>query len=217
MAGILLRIMKIRLIYIAVAALLLLSVSASAQDAGELVREGVSYLAAGDVAAARDRFDRAIEEDPDYVYAYAYRSMTSVKLGMYGDAIDDALMVLEYSDRLGSKDADPLRLMALSNLGTAYIKQGKYEAAVAVLNELIALDGDDPIPYFLLGEAYRAMDGEENLTQALDAYNRAIRLDPGYAAAYFYRGVVKIRLGDEEGGRVDKETAAGLDAGYIEQ
>lgn len=208
--------MRMRSMYIAAAALFLLSVSAPAQDAGELVREGVSYLAAGDVAAARERFDLAIEEDPDCAYAYAYRSMTSVKLGLYGDAIDDALVVLEYSDRLGSKDADPLRLMALSNLGTVYIRQGKYEAAVAVLNELIALDGDDPIPYFLLGEAYRGMEGEENLTQALDAYGRAIRLDPGYAAAYFFRGVVKMRLGDEEGGRVDKETAAGLDAVYME-
>jgi len=202
---------------LAIVVLLLVSTSALAQEASEFVREGVSYLSTGDFNAARERFDRAIAEDPDYPYAYAYRSMISVKLGMYGDAIDDALKVLEYSDRLGPKDADPLRLMALSNLGTAYIKTGKYEAAVVVFGELIALDDDDPIPYFLLGEAYRGMDSEDDLEQALDAYSRAIRLDPEYAAAYFYRGAVKIRMGDEEGGRVDKETAIGLDAGYLEQ
>ena len=210
--------MRMRWIYIpAIVWVMLTSAPAAALDAGELVREGVSYLAAGDFTAARERFDQAIDEDPDYPYAYAYRSLTSIKLGMYGGAIDDALKVLEYSDRLGPKDADPLKLMALSNLGTAYIRQGKYEAAATVLNELISLDGDDPIPFFLLGEAYRGMDGEENLEQALDAYSRAIRLNPEYAAAYFFRGAVKMRMGDEEGGRVDKETAAGLDAEYLER
>ena len=205
-------------IYILViAVVMLISAQVTAQDAAELVREGVSYLSHGDFDAALERFDRAIVEDPDYPYAYAYRSMTSVKLGMYGDAIDDALKVLEYSDRLGPKDAAPLRLMALSNLGTAYIRMEKYEAAVTVLEELIATDDDDPIPCFLLGEAYRGMDGEENLRLAIDAYSRAVRLDPEYAAAYFFRGVVKMSLGDEEGGRVDKDTAVGLDAGYAEQ
>jgi tetratricopeptide (TPR) repeat protein len=207
--------MKKKSIFLAVVAVVLLTVSpAPAQDVGELVRDGVSYLAAGDFHAARERFDRAIAVDPDYPYAYAYRSMTGIQLGMYGDAVDDALKVLELSDRIGSKDADPLRLMALSNLGTAYIKMGKYEAAVTVLSELIALDDDDPIPYFLLGEAYRGVGGGEELELALEAYGRAIRLDPDYAAAYFYRGVVKTTLGDEEGGILDREIAIGLDAGY---
>jgi len=208
--------MRMKLIQIAaVFALLVVSVQVTAQDAGELVREGVSYLAAGDFEAARELFDRAVASDPDNPYAFAYRSMAQVQLGMYDAAVDDALRVLEYSDAVGLKDADPLRLMALSNLGTAYIKMGKYEAAAAVLDELITADGDEPIPYFLLGEAYRGMDGEEDLERALDAYTRAIRLDPEYAAAYFYRGVVKTRLGDEEGGIVDRETAIGLDSGYM--
>jgi len=197
--------------------MLLASSPAPAQDAGELVRDGVSCLAAGDFNAARERFDRAVAADPDYPYAYAYRSMTGIKLGMYGDAVDDALKVLELSDRMGAKDADPLRLMALSNLGTAFIRMEKYEAAATVLNELIALDDDDPIPYFLLGEAYRGVGGEEELESALDAYSRAIRLDPAYAAAYFYRGVVKTTLGDEEGGLLDRETAIGLDGSYMDK
>ncbi|MBN1882108.1 MAG: tetratricopeptide repeat protein [Deltaproteobacteria bacterium] len=210
--------MRIRSIQIVTAVLvLLISAPVLSQDAGELVREGVSYLAAGDFEAAGELLDRAVAEDPDNPYAYAYRSMAQVQLGMYGEAIDDALKVLEYSERMGAKDADPLRLMALSNLGTAYIRMEKYEAAVAVLDELIDTDGDDPIPYFLLGEAYRGMDGEDGLKRALDAYTKAIRLDPEYAAAYFYRGVVKTRLGDEEGGIIDRETAIGLDSVYLEK
>jgi len=208
--------MRIKAIQIAlIAALLMISAAAFSQDAGELVRDGVSYLAAGEYEAALEIFDQAIAVEPDYPYAYAYRAMTGVKLGRYGEAVDDALKVLEYSDRMGPKDGDPLRLIALSNLGTAYIRMGKYEAAAAVLGELIALDDEDPIPHFLLGEALRGMDGQDELEEALDAYSRAIRIDPNYAAAYFYRGVVKTRLGDEEGGMLDREKAIGLDPGYM--
>jgi tetratricopeptide (TPR) repeat protein len=200
-----------------IAAILMIFAVASAQDAGEFVRNGVEYLATGEYEMALEQFDQAIAANPDYPYAYAYRAMIGVKLGRYGEAVDDALKVLEYSDRMGPRDADPLRLMALSNLGTAYIRMGKNEAAVAVLHELIVLDDEDPIPYFLLGEALRGMDEEEKLEEALDAYTRAIRIDPGYAAAYFYRGVVKTRLGDEEGGMLDRERAIELDSGYMDR
>src|SRR5579859_2860007 len=59
-----------------------------------------------------------------------------------------------------------------------------------------------------LAQERRAID----LHAALALYDRAVRTDPGNAAAYYYRGDLRVRLGDVSGGLNDYQQAQTLDA-----
>lgn len=54
----------------------------------------------------------------------------------------------------------------------------------------------------------------KNWQKAIENYNKAIELDPKYAAAYYGRGYSKFRLKDIEGACIDGRKA--IDLGYTD-
>ena len=193
------------------AVVLALPLHSKAETAAETLKKGIELANAGDYKKALDFYNRAIDLDPGIAHAYAYRSLTLIQLGRLDGAIDDSKKALELSREKG------VRLLSLSNLGAAYLKKGEYRLAVEVLEELISIDQNDPIPHFLLGEALREIGGEDHLKRAMEAYTRAIELDDTYALAYFFRAGVKRRLGDEAGADEDLKEACDLDESYCDK
>jgi superkiller protein 3 len=186
-------------------------VSALSETASEMLKEGIELTNEGEHKKALDIFNRVIEIDPEIAHAYAYRSLALIQLGRLDGAIKDSKRAMELSQ------GRAVKLLSLSNLAAAYIKKAEYRLAVKTLEELISIDGNDPIPYFLLGEAFRGHGGDGNLNKAMEYYTRAIELDERYALAYYYRAVVKRKLGNEEGAVKDFETACGLDASFCDR
>lgn len=78
------------------------------------------------------------------------------------------------------------------DIGTAraYITQGKFNEAIAILNKLIKERPDAVQLYFDLGRAYFGM---KNLPQAEAAFGKVIVAKPMVADSYFNRGVVRIQ------------------------
>ncbi|MGH9857375.1 MAG: tetratricopeptide repeat protein, partial [Acidobacteriota bacterium] len=76
-------------------------------------------------------------------------------------------------------------------------EDGKYEEAIAHLDQIIEQDPDSKNAYLLRGTSY---DYIGQYDRALEDYNRAIEIDPAFVAAYNNRGSVYITLEEYEQG-----------------
>ena len=86
--------------------------------------------------------------------------------------------------------ASPKHKVALFQLG-AITSESDVKAAVALFDQAIAIDTNDPQPYFGKGYAfYKA----RNYEQALANYNKAIALRPDFELAYCNRGIIYLDL-----------------------
>lgn len=90
------------------------------------------------------------------------------------------------------------------DLGYAQLRTGQFEAAIASLNEALVDDLDRSAPggagsadlFTYLGDAYA---GKSDLPRALDAYDRALEIEPGKTRARFHKGLVLAQKGDLAG------------------
>ena len=130
----------------------------------ETLKRGVELANNGKYKKALDLLNEVIGVDPSIAHAYAYRSLTLIQLGRLDGAIQDSKKAMELSQERGVK------LLSLSNLGTAYLKKAEYELAVSAFEELLTHDKNDPIPYFLLGESFKGIGGEEFLKKAEESF-----------------------------------------------
>jgi tetratricopeptide (TPR) repeat protein len=72
------------------------------------------------------------------------------------------------------------------------VQSGQHAAAAAILEELVASQPQQPIGWYKLGNAQKALDRTD---AALASYQRAIDLDPRYGAALCNRGAVLMAVG----------------------
>ena len=93
------------------------------------------------------------------------------------------------------------------NRGLAYTRKGNFDHAIADHSHAIAgFDASRHPPYFkrdyfkARGDAYR---GKQDFAHAVSDYDEAIKIDPSYARAFYNRGEVKLKLGDNDGGNAD--------------
>jgi tetratricopeptide (TPR) repeat protein len=101
---------------------------------------------------------------------------------------------------------------ALTKLGAEYLKSGQYRKAEAILNRACATNPNDPLPLTNLGilffqeaeklalvTAGEADAGSEavepSYRKAVDAFERALRLDPMNPRANFHLGTVLFKVG----------------------
>lgn len=86
--------------------------------------------------------------------------------------------------------------LVLRDRGIAAYKSADYAQAVALLEQSVALNKDDPIAQFQLGLAYLAITGREHsLDDAELAFRTATSLQPGWAAAHQMLAESFIRRG----------------------
>lgn len=90
--------------------------------------------------------------------------------------------------------------------GRRYTSSGRYEEAIADLNEGIRLDPRRATAYNARGFAWFKL---RQLRRALDDFDRAIELDPKYANAYRNRAAARQAAGDLPGARADRRRETG--------
>jgi len=93
--------------------------------------------------------------------------------------------------------------------GDSLVQQGVYAEAVTAYSEAIALDPTSTDVYLKRGIA-RFAAKKTNCTEALADLTEAIRRAPTNAEAYYRRGIINYYVINNEQGRKDMETAAGL-------
>ena len=75
------------------------------------------------------------------------------------------------------------------------IRLGRFQAAKRGIEKFLQIKPDDSRAFFLLGETYRQQGQAIDTHMALKNYNRAITLDPGYAAPHKAIGLIHYKNG----------------------
>ena len=146
-----------------------------------------------DNAKARELFKRAVELDPNYVYAWSYLGWTHWIDGVYYSAYYNQKEAFERAAEIARKalSIDDKSSDAHALLSAVYLAQRKYDEAVTAGKRAIALGPNDSENHAIVAITMQNVgDGEAVVT----LIKQAMRLDPHYPSWYLYRLGVGYRL-----------------------
>ena len=171
-------------------------------DPRYLYERGMAYAANRQPFLAMQDFDAALKLKPDDVPALVARA--EMRLGGRDKA--GALADLDAANRLAAKEAD-VRL----TLAGVYLRADQFAQAVQQFDLWITAHRDDArLSEALNGRCWARAQAGTDLRTALADCNGALRLNGKFAAALDSRGLVRLRLGDEDGAIADYDLALGL-------
>ena len=144
---------------------------------------GLLYAQQGLLDEAHAHYQQAIDNKPEYVEALNSQGLVFMQRGQVDKAQQrfmEALAEFEYAP-------------AYNNLGTAYLRDKNYVAAIRAYKKAIALDRNNATHHFNLGLAFQKAVQNEGAVQAFD---QAIALQPSYAKAYLSMALSYQRMGN---------------------
>jgi len=144
---------------------------------------GLLYAQQGLLDEAHAHYQQAIDNKPEYVEALNSQGLVFMQRGQVDKAQQrfmEALAEFEYAP-------------AYNNLGTAYLRDKNYMAAIRAYKKAIALDRNNATHHFNLGLAFQKAVQNEGAVQAFD---QAIALQPSYAKAYLSMALSYQRMGN---------------------
>jgi tetratricopeptide (TPR) repeat protein len=153
--------------------------------AAYLERADFNLSRANPVEALEDVAD-AQERDSDNALVYYQKARVYLAQLNYASALE------------ASQQAYDMDLTLLANyvvLAEAHVGLGENQAAIDILQDYLAFEGEDGLGWELLGVSFHA-EGDEELAQ--DAFARALSLDPNLPRAAFYRGQQELANGQNE-------------------
>jgi tetratricopeptide (TPR) repeat protein len=161
-------------------------------SSGHLTLLGNEALVQGRLDTAAEMFQRAISIDRTNLQAIFNLALTHQQQGRY----DDARRWYDEAQRLSPGNAD-----VLNNLGIIAYRQGDFPVAVARFSEAARAASGTPAfaadSWFNLGTAHERLSAPDD---ARRAYEEALAVDGGHAAAHFNLGTLYLGpLGDRPG------------------
>ncbi len=162
---------------------------------------GESYKAEDNMPMAIESFEKALELTPDNTQILLSLAQAHYASGDKEAAIDGLKQVIEY---------EPDNTTAAQVLAEMLVAEGRIEEA----DEYLALLGGDvkldPNALLNVGiDHYNAGEMDEALAQ----FNRVVTENPDMAEAYYYRGLVYLGKGENDGAKSDLEKFLELDPG----
>jgi tetratricopeptide (TPR) repeat protein len=160
------------------------------EPAYQFLMAGRALAALGHWDLAAEAFRRAVEADMEYAEAWAWLGEARQQTGLSGrPQLDRALFLNPASASVQALD------------GLYWLRQGQPEKAMLACSKAAALEPENPAWQVALGNAAYAA-GE--FTQAIEAYQRAVELDPDNLSAWQGLAIVSVNNGAdvEETGRM---------------
>lgn len=91
--------------------------------------------------------------------------------------------------------------------------RGNWDEVIQFMGQIAAVEPQSADPWFFIGEAYRF---QEKYVEALDAYEKALTLNPNFGPAYVGRARVQLALDPKTKVIDDLDTAVEKDPAYAE-
>ena len=163
-----------------------------------LFHQGLASSNKGEYEEAIQKYNEAVELNPNHAEFYNNRGNVKNKLRQYQEAISDFNKAIEL---------DPNDAKAYHNRGVAKCHLEQYREAVSDFNKAIELDPNDAKTYYNRGRAEYDLEQYQEVIADCD---KAIDLEPNYEDAYQLRGVAKQALGRAQEADEDFKMAAKL-------
>jgi tetratricopeptide (TPR) repeat protein len=160
--------------------------------------KGIAYSFAGDTAQAVKCMQASLEIDPTAADVH-------YETGLLLDRSNPKLAITYYGNafRFDSTHTDAYYMK-----GFTYQRMGRYENAMTIYRDLVRRDRQFSKAHYNMGYIWFEQD---SVSQAFNAFDRAIAVEPGYADAYYMRGLMSERLGDLEKSKRDYRQTLNLD------
>ncbi len=176
-------------------------------------------------------YNQKIEQNSNYAENYLYRGIFRYLTQKYNEAISDFTKAIELDERNlpayfmranahfkmietieSISSSENILLNINKSRESQQPEQNKFtnEAYNDIFTDYSVVLYMNPNFYFAYYNRGNVYLKNEQYYQALDEYNKAIESDESFAEAYFNRGLVKILLGDIDGGASDLSKAGEL-------
>ena len=166
--------------------------------------KGLQALGLKQYSSALQDFTDAIEADDNNPYAVYYRAFYLMNRGALRAEMIEFIASFESNvQTLTMDDKGNTRARVREQVSREY----DYSEALADMEAAAAILPSLPYIQFNLGNLYCL---SSRFVQAIDSYDKAIRLYPWMGSAYFNRGLVLIYLKDKEKGCIDLSRAGEL-------
>lgn len=184
-------------------------------SAEALASLGAEYMLNRNYDQALVYLNKAVQENNRHVKAYYNRGLVYAQLNRMQDAIADFSKAIEianyqkaYVARANAyytindaakamKDAETALSLDKNNpkayfvLATCYDDQNDLNKALQYYNKALELAGDEPLFYMRRAILYGKM---QNFSGSLMDLDKCTTLQPNFAEAYYWKGVVKVNL-----------------------
>lgn len=148
-----------------------------------LLRQAIDLYTAGRYDEAISKLLEVVRRDPKSWNAYLYLARSYLAKSSWADALTSGRKALELAP--SSAEVLPVLAEALLGAGKDALGRRQFSEAIGYFGEYVKLRPTDVQGYLQLGKAYW-QDG--NLGSALDAYRRALQLNPNNAEALQFLG-----------------------------
>lgn len=135
--------------------------------------KGLAESDIGNYEGAVKYYKKAVEEDPEFAFAWDNLGLSYRQLNQYDDAID------AYNKSL---KIDPNGLLPLQNIAIAYIYKEEYQKAIRAYKQLAKIDNNNPEVFYGIGNIYATTlkEYEKGLDNMCKAYNLYIEQKSPY-------------------------------------
>jgi tetratricopeptide (TPR) repeat protein len=181
-------------------------VSDALQQADAAFHAGLAAAQSGDLAAARDDFQKVVQLAPEVPEGHSALGSVLLQLGQAGQAIAELERALALRPEDGS---------AQINLAIAYEETQAYEKSLALFK---AVDGDqaDPLPANALISYARALAAIGHADLALARMQKAVAENSGDATLHDALGSLEAQRQDWANAEIQFAAAVALDASFAD-
>jgi len=180
--------------------------------------KGRALVCQGAYPTGIEEFQRVIGLNPSSIKAHiylaqAYRSQYESDPNTYGARLSDALGIVENAEQIDANNPELLNVK-----GVVFFRLGNMEEARTALERAVTLSSemstqDQATMQINLGKTYLQLD---EMDLALQAFKRAVSLDPANASAHNNVGATYFALGDCEQGIYELTQAVNLQPNSVD-
>jgi Tfp pilus assembly protein PilF len=164
-------------------------------------RLGLLLERRGDEAHGEAEFHRALALDPNHAAAHLELARGALAERHYGDALRHLDVVIR---------REPENTAALEALSMAHLGLGHLDAAERFAREEVRLAPHSAASWRALGQVLQARATPAALTEAEQAYRRALQLEPGSSELHDQLGMISFSRGDYPHAAVELQRAIDL-------